>query len=154
IKTKTDAQGRADFSLILPDSLEGRQPQGDAEVVISALVQDTAGQQQTQAVSRVVSRQPIRIEIIPEAGRLIPNLSNTIYFLTTYPDGRPAETRISVSGFDGEITTNSAGAASWKFTPKRNQQDWLANAENVKWLVRATDAQGRIGQKQIDLSQN
>ncbi len=139
----TDAEGRAAFDFVLPQSLVGRpQDGGDARFQLTATVEDSAGQKQSANVSRIVTQQPIRIEVIPEAGRLVPGLSNTVYFLTTYADGRPAAARILVSGFNQEIATNAMGAASMEFTP---------GTENISWVVRATDAAGLSGRREVSL---
>ncbi len=140
---KTDANGRAAFDFVLPQSLVGRpQDGGDARFQLTAMVEDSAGQKQSANVSRIVTQQPIRIEVIPEAGTLIPGLSNTVYFLTTYADGRPVAARILVSGFNQEIVTNAMGAASMEFTP---------GTDNVSWVVRATDAAGQSGRREVSL---
>jgi type II secretory pathway pseudopilin PulG len=141
--TKTDTEGNAAFDFVLPQSLVGRpQDGGDARFQLTAMVEDSAGQEQSANVSRIVTQQPIRIEVIPEAGALVPGLTNTVYFLTTYADGRPAATRILVSGFNREIATNAMGAASMEFTP---------GTENVSWVVRATDAAGQSGRREVSL---
>ncbi len=140
---KTDAEGHAAFDFVLPQSLVGRpQDGGDARFQLTATVEDSAGQKQSANVSRIVTQQPIRIDVIPEAGRLVPGLPNTVYFLTSYADGRPAAARILVSGFNQEIATNAMGAASMEFTP---------GAENVAWVVRATDAAGQSGRREVSL---
>ena len=118
-RSKTDAEGQAAFDFVLPQSLVGRpQDGGDARFTLTATVEDSAGQKQSANVSRIVTEQPIRIEVIPEAGTLVPGLPNTVYFLATYADGRPAAARIAVSGFAQEIATNDMGAASIEFTPQ------------------------------------
>ena len=139
----TDAEGRATFDFVLPQSLVGRpQDGGDARFQLTATVEDSAGQKQSGNVSRIVTQQPIRIEVIPEAGTLVSGLPNTVYFLTTYADGRLAATHIAVSGFNQEIATNAMGAASMEFTPA---------ADKVAWVVRATDAAGQSGRREVTL---
>ena len=87
---RTDSSGMARFEFVLPPSLVGRpQDSGDARFLLTATVRDSAGQKQSATVSRIVTEQPIRIEVIPESGTLVRGLPNTIYFLTTYADGRP-----------------------------------------------------------------
>jgi type II secretory pathway pseudopilin PulG len=139
----TDAEGRAAFDFVLPQSLVGRpQDGGDARFQLTATVEDSAGQKQSANVSRIVTQQPIRIEVIPESGTLVASLPNTVYFLTTYADGRPAAARIVVSGFNQEIATNAMGAASMEFTPE---------TDRVAWVVRATDAAGQSGRREVSL---
>ncbi len=140
---RTDSSGQTRFEFVLPPSLAGRpQDSGDGRFLLTATVRDHAGQKQSATVSRIVTAQPIRVEVIPEAGTLVPGLANTVYFLTTYADGRPAPTHIAVSGFPKEITTNDMGAASVEFTPQ---------ADTVRWLVRATDQAGRSGRREVSL---
>ena len=86
---------------------------------------DSAGQTQTATVSRIVTNQPIHVEVIPESGTLVPGVANRVYFLTTYPDGRPAPTRINVSGLSDELQTNLLGAAVLEFTPQSDTCQWL-----------------------------
>jgi hypothetical protein len=140
---RTDSSGAARFEFVLPPSLVGRpQDSHDARFMLTATVRDPAGQKQSTTVSRIVTPQPIRIEVIPESGTLVPGLANTIYFLTTYADGRPAPARIAVSGFPEEIRTNEMGAASVECTPQ---------TDSVHWVVRATDQAGRSGRREVEL---
>jgi type II secretory pathway pseudopilin PulG len=139
----TDADGQAAFDFVLPQSMVGRpQDEGDARFQLTAIVEDSAGQKQSANVSRIVTQEPIRIEVIPEAGKLVPQLPNTVYFMTTYADGRPAATHIAVTEFGKEITTNAMGAASFEFTPREDK---------VTWIVRATDAAGQCGRRKVTL---
>src|SRR5262249_18998730 len=67
-----DEEGTAALECPLPDALVGRpQESGDARVAITATVRDPAGQAQSRTVARVVTTNPIRIEVIPEAGTLV-----------------------------------------------------------------------------------
>ena len=72
-RPKTDARGTAPFEFVLPPSLVGRpQDGGDARFHAHSHRADSAGQKQSASVSRIVTAEPIRIEVIPEAGRLVP----------------------------------------------------------------------------------
>jgi len=140
---QTDSSGMARFEFIVPRSLVGRpQDSGDARISVNATVRDSGGQKQSASVSRVVTQQPIRIEVIPEAGSLVRGLANTVYILASYADGRPAPARIALSGFHEEIKTNAMGAASVEFTPEDDA---------VRWVVRATDEAGRSGRREVEL---
>ncbi len=137
LTARTDASGIAKFEFVLPDTLAGRQQDaGDARFDVHATIRDAAGQKQSAIVSCVVTDQPIRIEVVPESGKLVPGLKNTIYFLTSYADGRPAPARIVIAGIDREITTDDLGAASIEFTPE---------TDSTTWLIRATDNSGHTG---------
>ena len=140
----TDSQGKASFQFVLPQSLVGRpQDQGNARFTVTATVSDTAGQKQSATISRIVARELIHIDVIPEAGTLVPGLPNIVYFLTTYPDGRPAPATLVVSGIKEEIKTNDLGAASVEFNPASGP---------LTWVVRATDAAGRTGRQDLLLT--
>ena len=90
LEARTDAAGKAVFEFRLPTSLAGKpQHAGDASIAVVATVHDTAGQEQSKTVSTIVTAQPIHIEVLPETGRLVSGVANTIYILTSYP-GRAA----------------------------------------------------------------
>ncbi len=140
---RADAGGTARFEFNVPDSLVGReQDSGDARITLVVTVRDSAGQKQSREVSRIVTARPIRLEVIPETGTLVRGVANTVYFFTSYPDGRPARTRIAVSGFDREVSTGELGVASVELTPDGDQ---------VSLTVRATDDQGRVGRRRVTL---
>ena len=150
---KTDAEGRAAFDFVLPQSLVGRpQDGGDARFSAHGHGARTRPGRSSRPTSRGSSpQQPIRIEVIPEAGTLVPGLPNTVYFLTTYADGRPAATRIAVCGFsrgdrdqrhgrrvDGvhaRARTTSLGSSA-----RRTRQARAAGAR-WRWSRGATDGQ-------------
>lgn len=140
---KSDAEGAAAFEFGVPESLIGRpQDAGDARIWLDVTVRDSAGQEQSKTVSRRVAALPIRIEVIPEAGSLVLGVANRIYFFTSYPDGRPAPTQIAVSDVDRELITNQLGVALLELVPE---------SPTVRWTVRATDGEGKVGRREIRL---
>lgn len=144
LTAQTDAAGAAEFEFQLPQaSLVGReQDSGDAQISVTATVRDPAGQEQSRSISRVVTTEPICVEVIPEAGKLVRGVANTVYLLTNYADGRPAQTRIAVTGIDHELETDELGVVSVELTPRTNQ---------IGWTVRATDEEGRTGRREVIL---
>ena len=135
--------GSVAIELRLPETLVGRQADAaDAQVWLDVTVTDSAGQQQTKSVSRTVTTRPIRLEVIPESGTLVRGLTNTIYLLASYADGRPVKARISVSGLSSELQTDELGLAVVELTP---------TADRIDWTLRATDAQGLAGRRAITL---
>jgi anti-sigma factor RsiW len=142
---RTNLAGRAEFSLQIPQSTIRPQQEGDdASIGLRATVVDSAGQTESRTISRVVSRNPLRIEVVPESGKLVPGISNVVYLMTTYADGRPAATRIVVSGFEKEVVTSEAGIGTLEFTPKDSNRQ-------LSWIVRASDKQGLSGFKDATL---
>ena len=143
IKVTTDDDGKAEFELRLPDYTIGHNRiTGDTNVSLVVTVRDTAGQKHEKRISRVITTNPIRIEVIPEAGTLVPRIENRVYILTSYADGRPAKTRIAVSGRGRELETNKLGVATLSVVPKPNSLDLT---------LRATDADGVIGRRNTKL---
>ncbi len=143
LSTRTDAVGKASFDFTLPQSLAGRtQDSGAARISLTVKLRDAAGQEQTKTETRLVTDQSIQIEVVPEAGRLVKGLVNTVYLFTNFPDGRPARTRIAISGVERELTTSEQGLAVLEFTP---------TAERTQWTIRASDEQGKIGRREVML---
>ena len=144
LNVQTDEKGQAEFEFNVPPWLAGReQSSGDATITVEMSVSDAAGQKQSKMLSRTVTTQPIRVEVIPELGTLVENVPNRVYFFTSYPDGRPAQSRISVTEINEELLTNPLGVATLTFTPQR---------KNYAWTVRATDQKGQIGRREINLA--
>ncbi len=141
LKVRTDVHGTADFLCPLPTSVFDRTREKDAEVALTARVTDTAGQEQSAAVSRLVSTKPLRIEVIPEGGNLVQDVPNTVYLLTTYPDGEPARTKLTLAGWDEPIATDSLGIARVEVTP----------SEQRVFSVQASDAAGRSASREVTL---
>jgi anti-sigma factor RsiW len=143
IRAHTDGLGKATFELKVPDKLIGKeQNSGDARLSFVVAVQDTAGQKQSKTVSRVVTNQPLRIEVIPEAGTIVHGVANTVYLYVSYADGRPARAEVVVSGRDETLKTSALGIASFEISPE---------SAVVDYTIRATDAEGKTGRKTVRL---
>ena len=135
--TKTDGDGNATFEFKLPDSMVGlEQYDGDAQFELFATLNDSAGQTYSTKSSRIVTNQPIKLTIIPEAGSFVKGIANRVYVYASYADGRPATVRLVVSGIQQELETNMLGVADFDVTPEN---------DNVSLTVKATDDDGLIG---------
>lgn len=140
---KTDADGAASLEIPISDQLIGRpQDGGDARVTADVVVRDSAGQEQRRSISRVITANPLRLEVIPESGQIVAGIANTFYVLTTYADGAPAQARVAVSGLDRELRTSSLGVVSFEMTP----------ASPLMLTVSATDDQGLRTTRQVPLN--
>jgi uncharacterized protein YfaS (alpha-2-macroglobulin family) len=126
----TDEIGHAKFDVELPASFIG-QPlaKGNALVKLEVKLTDTADHSETATKSYPVSNQAINVNLIPEAGRLVPGVENRVFAAATYPDGSPA-VKCDVQLWLGnqakdkpfaELKTNDAGLAEFKLTPKAEQ---------------------------------
>jgi hypothetical protein len=144
VDTRTDAAGRAEFSFRLPPRLVGReQDSGQARFLLAATVTDSAGQQHSVGASRIVTADPVQVTVIPESGSLVQGVANTVYVITNYADGRPAETRVVVHGQATELETSPLGIAQIEIVPQSAQ---------IGLTVKATDAEGRVGRRNVQLS--
>ena len=112
---KTDSDGSYHFDLTLPKYFAGRPlNHGAARVLIEATVKDSAGHSETRGQPITVSDSPLLITAIPEGGTLVPNLENEVFILTSYPDGTPAKTDVTVrssANWDQHAVTDDGGIA-------------------------------------------
>lgn len=94
---KTDANGHAKFEIQLPDYFVGQPLQkGNALVKLDVKVLDSADHSETVVKSYTVSDQPIRVSLIPEGGKIVPNMENRIFAAAIYPDGSPAACEVQL----------------------------------------------------------
>lgn len=146
VSGNTDNSGHFDFEVQLPDNFVGQNiASGNAVVKFDIQVQDTAEHIEKKSASVLVSEQPININVIPESGNLAKNLTNTIYVMTTYPDGSPAKTNITTNfgGKEYKINSDNTGLATFDAKVK-NQDSFVID-------VAATDAQGNNAKKDFTI---
>src|SRR5215831_3626056 len=142
VSGKTDVDGRFSFSSRLPNFMAGRSTeQGSAPVAIGVEVKDSAGHTETKSRNILVSNTPIIIMAVPESGSLVPGLENRVYILTSYPDGAPAETRLTVNHAD-VLKTDASGVAILPVA---------AGSTPVVLDVNAADARGRAAHASLTL---
>ena len=144
-----DENGHYSFTQKLPDYFVG-QPleQGKAFAKIDIEVVDGAEHKETATRNVTVATSPIIVVAVPEGGRLIPAIENEVYFVTTYADGRPAETKLTVAGASAKnvsLNTDAGGFATMKFTP---------GEKPVELEVSGSDAQGNRFSQTLSLDVN
>ena len=118
---KTDGDGAYHFDLKLPDYFAGRPlSQGAARALVEATVKDSAAHAETRGEPITISQSSLLITAIPEGGSLIPHLENQVFLLTSYPDGTPASTALSVhlpNGSNQQVSTDTGGVAVIRIDP-------------------------------------
>lgn len=134
----TDAQGIFEFEFDLPAYIAGTELEGGAgRFYLQAAVTDQAQHTETSNLSLPVSASSLVIEAVPEGGRFRPALENILYVLTSYPDGTPAETSLTIQFYETNQTvtaqTGPYGLAEVRYTPASPYQ-WFS--------VKARDASG------------
>ncbi len=140
----TDAEGMLAFELPLKDAFVGLQARGqDALLSLRAQVSDAAGQSQETVLDLPVSNQTLRVELFPESGSLVLGVENRVFVVAAYPDGRPAQALVQISGLPEPVQTSEAGLGECLLTPQ---------AEEVTLAVRADDQSGHSYQGAQTLS--
>ncbi|HUT55931.1 MAG TPA: MG2 domain-containing protein [bacterium] len=153
---KTDASGNFEFEITLPDYFAG-QPleQGDAFVKLDAEVTDNAKHSETAMVQRKVASADLRLELVPEAGRLIPGVENRIYAVVTTPDDQPvaATVKLSVTGKEFNVPSDDTGIAEFFVTPKAEDFKRAPDGKfSLPVTASAQDKQGRRVEVSRELS--
>ena len=143
---KTDSDGSYRFDIKLPKYFAGRPlSHGAARVLIEATVKDSAGHAETRGEPITVSESPLLITAVPEGGTLVPNLENQVFVLTSYPDGTPAKTEVTVhaaGNADQHVTTDEGGVAVARVKAGRG-------SENLE--VEAADQEGNHASSKVQL---
>jgi uncharacterized protein YfaS (alpha-2-macroglobulin family) len=137
VQGKTDRDGSYEFDLKLPGYFAGRPlSQGAARVLIEATLKDSAGHAESRGEPITVSEAPLLVTAIPEGGTLIPGLENQVFLLTSYPDGTPARTELTIhapDNADQHAATDDGGVAVIRIK---------AGAGTQNLTVEATDKEG------------
>ena len=132
IEGELNDQGMFEFEFRLKDNFAGTaRNRGDASVSLEAEVTDKADHVQKKGRDLIVTTEPIRIEVFPESGTLVQNVENVVYVLTTYPDGRPAKTTVTLGRNRQQVKASAAGIAKVKLTPDRPQMQLRLTAEDA-----------------------
>ena len=152
---KTDVEGTYHFDFKLPAYFAGRPlDHGAARVLIEATVKDSAGHSETHGAPITVTDSPILITAVPEGGNLIPNLENQVFILTSYPDGTPAKTNLSIhlngSG-DQRVSTDEGGVAIVRMHANQGMQTLKVDATDKEGNQASTGVtlETRTGDEQI-----
>ena len=118
---KTDESGECAFEIQLPKLFAGLPlEQGNSFARFAVTVTDGAGHSESVSVSAPVVETPLSAVLLPESGRLIPDVENEIYAVISYPDGSPAEgvkASLTLGGDTKTAETDSMGSALFRLTP-------------------------------------
>ena len=121
---QTDAAGRFAFTIKLPKHFVG-QPleKGKALVKLDVKVTDRARHAERVTRTYKVAASNLQLELVPEGGSLRPGVENIVYAAATYPDGRPAAARVTltVGGKVLRANTDAVGLARFRLTPSLKQ---------------------------------
>jgi len=136
---KTDGDGAFHFDLKLPSYFAGRPlSQGAARVLVEATVKDSAAHAETRGEPITISQSSLLITAVPEGGTLIPHLDNQVFILTSYPDGTPAATTVTIhqpgirqiGENDQQVSTDAGGVAVVHFNPGAGMDSLQISADD------------------------
>jgi uncharacterized protein YfaS (alpha-2-macroglobulin family) len=152
---KTTHEGSYEFDLKLPGYFAGLPlGHGAARVLIEATVKDSAGHAESRGESITVSETPLLITAVPEGGTLIPGLENQVFLLTSYPDGAPARTDLTIhapNNPDQRAATDDGGVAVIRIKAAAGTQNLTVEAtdKEANHASSTVPLQSRGGQEQI-----
>lgn len=150
---RTDEEGYFHFETRLPDRFVG-QPleQGKALIKLEVRVTDQAQHEESATITRTVASDPISVAIVPESGTLVPGVENIVYVLTAYPDGTPAEARVSLDVDDGSTGLSAAsdelGIAIFRIPLRAGGGS--AGGAAMTLVATATDREGNRGEGRLE----
>jgi len=131
---RTDNDGVFHFDIRLPGYFAGHPlSQGAARVLIEATVKDGAGHSETRGEPITVSESALLITAVPESGSLIPGLENDVFILTSYPDGTPAQTDVTVrvpGNADQTAISDAGGVALVRLRPAQGAMTLKVDAKD------------------------
>lgn len=122
VQGKTDQDGKFPFEISLPSSLVGLPLEnGNAAVVLRAIVTDTAGQQVKKEAIVVVSQDGLDVVLVPEATSIIPQVDNQLDLFLVDPAGAPVpNSHVTLGTPNGSLQgdTDVYGYASFTWNPE------------------------------------
>ena len=121
VATTTDAEGRFSVKLNVPDHVVGLPlEQGKGLMKLDIAVTDGAEHTQTSSRTATIAKGAVDVALVPESGRLVAGVANTIYVVTSDPDGGPVAAKVELD-LDGEkiaVETNAQGMAQFEIVPE------------------------------------
>ena len=139
LRGHTDGDGVYRFSYRLPVHFVGLPlEQGKALLRIDVRVTDRAEHEEQITETLPIAKEAISIVVIPDSQAFAKGIPNTLFIVTTYPDGTPAKASIKAvgDGINWQGETDEAGIAELQFVPAK---------EPISITVEAIDRQGNRG---------
>lgn len=144
---KTDADGVYVFAFTLPNYFAGTGlNRSRADFGLDVSVTDQANHTEQASLALPIASEAIIIDAVPESGKLVMNVENIVYVMTSLPDGTPLETDLTVAVVGGtpmtQTRTGKYGLAEYRFTPRGS----------TSLSITARNVQGRSANRTITLS--
>lgn len=149
---KTGIDGTADFTVSFDENSLGMYDLQDTVIAINAVITDSAGQTESKMLTLPVSKNAVKLSIVPESNILVPGIANFIYLLANYPDGSPASANITIESKRAgirktSVRTGQSGVAKIEITP-----DWnIRSSYPCELTASAVDSQGNTGEASFSM---
>jgi len=121
VEVTTDAEGRFAATLTLPTTVVGLPlEQGKGLAKIDVTVVDGADHAQTASRTATVAKGAVDVALVPESGKLVAGVENTLFVATTDPQGGPVPARVTLSQGGEELAsleTDQAGLGQVTLVP-------------------------------------
>lgn len=121
VSTTTDADGRFTARLQVPTHVVGLPlEQGKGLMKIDVSVTDGAEHTQSATRTATIAKGAVDVALVPESGRLVPGVENTLYVVTTAPDGGPVAAAVELALGDDTLTlaTDDYGLGAVAIVPE------------------------------------
>lgn len=135
----TDETGFYAYEFQTPAYFVGQLANDTAQVDLEITVTDSANHSESIDESITVAEEPILVEAVAESGILRPGLENIVYVQSSYPDGSPAQTTMTVTGDISQtmvVTANAFGLATFTVTPQSKR--------DLTFVINAADANAQV----------
>ncbi len=128
LQGNTDGEGYFKFEFNLPVYIAGTDLEaGGGRFYIQAAVTDLAKHSEVNTMVIPVASSSLVIEAIPEGGQFKSGVENLLYVMTSYPDGKPAESTLDIQFRNGgermQVKTGAYGLATVAYTPNNPWQE-------------------------------
>ncbi|MBT9560609.1 MAG: hypothetical protein IV100_31585 [Myxococcales bacterium] len=121
LEVTTSNDGAFSAELTVPSYVVGTAlDQGKGLLKVDLIATDTAGQVVGVSRTAAIAQGAVDVTLVPESGKLVAGVENTVYVVTSDPVGAPlaASVDITLNGTAvGTITTNERGFGALAFTP-------------------------------------
>src|SRR5690606_16839014 len=89
-------------------------------ISVRVVMTDAGGLTEMVSPVRLVAREPLQVQLLPEGGALVPGQANRVFVVVSYPDGTPAPSTVEIPARSLTLETDDRGLGEFSFTPAAN----------------------------------
>ncbi len=121
VSTTTDEEGRFAARIQVPSHVVGLPlEQGKGLMKIDVVVTDGAEHSEVATKTATIAKGAVDVALVPESGRLVAGVDNTIFVVTTDPNGGPvaAAVELEIDGEKATLATDAHGLGEIVIVPE------------------------------------